>query len=109
MGIVYQTPRHCSYQLLQTCGSAFETSGLGKESEGGRGTSEADGKAPSLAPAAKLASWARREVVLRPLVVLRGLTGVRIEGTVTNAWALYLESVTTGSEDGVMVEFLPQS
>lgn len=58
--------------------------------------------------AALLGAWARREGVLRLLVELRGLQRVRIEGTVTDAWAFYLETVMTGSEDEVMVEFEPE-
>jgi hypothetical protein len=39
------------------------------------------------------------------LKALRVVKRVRIEGTVTEAWALYLESVMTGSEGDAMGEF----
>jgi hypothetical protein len=79
---------------------------LERNSEGGRGV--CDTGSASGGPSGKLAllpgAWARREVVLQPLVELRGLQRVRIEGTVTEPWALYLENVITATEDGVKVE-----
>jgi len=49
--------------------------------------------------------WAQKEIVLQPLTSLRGLKKVRIEGTVTEAWATHLEEVMTASRDQVVLDY----
>ena len=49
--------------------------------------------------------WATREVLLQPLQYLRGIKRARIEGTVTESWANYLEMAMTAATGAVVHEF----
>ena len=59
-------------------------------------------------PESEGGDWAEREVVLEPLQGLRGLRKVRIEGTVTEAWALYLEYVMVERKGSTVAKFKRQ-
>lgn len=50
--------------------------------------------------------WAQAEFILRPLKDLRGLERARIEGTVTENWAVYLETCMTAKEGANMPDFI---
>jgi hypothetical protein len=58
-----------------------------------------------LGPESEEESWREKEVVLLPLVELRGPPKVRIEGTVTEAWATWLETSMTASDGEVTPHF----
>lgn len=81
--------------------------GLERNSEGGRGREnweEEDGS-PWDGPDSEELDWAEREIILHPLQSLRGARQVRIEGTVTEAWAEYLEMAMSALRDAEIPEF----
>jgi hypothetical protein len=69
---------------------------------------EDDDEVKWLGPESEGEDWAEREVVLEPLQELRGLGKVRIEGTVTEAWASYLEDVMVERKGSTVAEFKRQ-
>ena len=75
--------------------------GLERNSEGGRGSKDWEEYDGSLweGPQSEPESWAAREVMLQPLKYIRAVREVRIEGTVTENWAQYLEMAMSASAD----------
>lgn len=90
--------------------------GLERNYEGGRGLTSRDIAGTErgttyLGRESEPSSWIIEEVVLLPLLELRGLSKVRIAGTVTESWAAYLESsMTKGKFQYVLdSELLPET
>jgi hypothetical protein len=59
-------------------------------------------------PGSERGDWAEREVVLEPLQELRELRKVGNEGTVTEAWASYLEYVMVERKGSTVTKFKRQ-
>jgi hypothetical protein len=81
--------------------------GLERNSEGKRGREnwEEDDGTLWKGPGSEPEDWARREVILQSLQALREVREVRIEGTVTEAWAKHLEMAISASIDAEIPEF----
>jgi len=89
--------------------------GLERNREGGRGLiiapenaadyDEDDYGTKYLGPRSEDVEWRTQEVVLLPLAELRGLESARIEGTVTEAWASWLERAMGAREAKIVPEF----
>jgi pimeloyl-ACP methyl ester carboxylesterase len=54
----------------------------------------------------ELKSWRENEVALLSLAELRGLSKVRIEGTVTEAWAIWLETAMSAGPDRLCLSLI---
>lgn len=81
--------------------------GLERNSAGGRGRDnwEQDDGTLWEGPESEPTEWVEEEVILQPLQTLRGIGEARIEGTVSDAWAEYLEMAVSASRDAVVPEF----
>jgi len=81
--------------------------GLERNSEGKRGRQDWEEWDGSLSegPQSETKSWAATEVVLHALTPMRGVRQVRIEGTVTGAYAEYLEMALSTPVDVEVPEF----
>lgn len=74
--------------------------GIERNCDGGRGRNTEPAlswKTPGLGLGAERLEWAERELLLQPLLDLRGIKWARIEGTVTESWAQHLEITMTAS------------
>jgi hypothetical protein len=58
-----------------------------------------------LGPGFEPKTWRQNEVVLLPLAKLKGLSKVRIGGTVTEAWTMWLETAMIAELDQTVPEY----